>query len=1189
MNERINRLANGQVEYDLPKPRLSHLKIEEKIQEGLPAKGEFEVYSQNEKPLKGLVYSTNYRVQVVHHAFGGKKNRIQYEVTTASLQLVSEIKGSFYLVTNGGELELPYCFEVDKPAAGGLSELQTVQDFADVAFQNLDAALRLFEYSGFIKAPFLQELTLRSLYESLQGKGERYHSLEEFLVGAAVKDPVEIDVDRKDWKLNTGDEGQHSLQIKKSTWGYVKVHITTDVEFIRVARHTVQAEDFSGNVCHVTFQIEESRLHRGRNFGMIRLETPTQAIDIKVMVVDSGLSDESVAARKDFQYTYKRYLELRLDFESGRYQESLLLGKMQTELEHLLRLKNTNLTALFLAEVYLLSGRRELALAILEDRGPSIQEERIEELDNYCYYQYLMIQIPGRESGKDSLIRLFRKYYDEMPERFYLFLLMLKLEPSIVGDRANLFVRMKQLYRSGCSSPFLYLKACECLEQEFELLHSLGSFELQALHFGMRRGIIGEELAVRVAELAVLEKSCKKISLQVLIAAYEKYPRPEILEGICSLLIKGSLRAKELFPWFVKGLEAGLRLTRLYEYYLYTLPYDYDRMLPMELLLYFSYSHALDHESRELLYCNILQFVDSHEPIYQAYERQMEDFALTCLFEARINDRMALIYRHIIYRDIIDEKIAQVFPALLRSHRIECDAPFIKSVVVCYEELKDDLIVPVVHNKAYVPMYAENCLILFQDAYGNRYIEVDYRISRLMKEPELEERCFEIYPEHIMLQLKACRAAMAEPELSAEHVRVLEHVLSKNILNDLYAARLVTKLIRYYGASPDEEAGSLLVKIDKSLLSPEDRILACEALINRGHNYPAYEMLEAYGWEMIRTSYLQTLCSKMILEQLFEANDLLLAISFQVFSEGQADQVILDYLCEHFSGTVEDMYQIITAAREAQAGTYQMEERLLGQILFTGSTGYLDEVFNWYLEKKQVKETLVKAYFTMKSYQYVLTGQVPDEDIFKYMEELVADDPGFGKTAPVWQIALIKYYAAKPSLDENQQYLCSEITKLMLEKNLIFSFMQKLERYISLPAKLRDQVIVECSAAKNGKILIRMRVLPEQQEFHVEGMRHVYEGIYIKQLLLFDGEILEYEVYEEKPDGEQILQSGKKTNSELVKGSRANTAKNRFTMLNDIALCIEMGDETAATKTMLGYKIMDETVERLFGRTMLEV
>ena len=66
-----------------------------------------------------------------------------------------------------------------------------------------------------------------------------------------------------------------------------------------------------------------------------------------------------------------------------------------------------------------------------------------------------------------------------------------------------------------------------------------------------------------------------------------------------------------------------------------------------------------------------------------------------------------------------------------------------------------------------------------------------------------------------------------------------------------------------------------------------------------------------------------------------------------MFSEEKGDSVILDYLCEHFNGTNSQMYKILTQAIREHVETYDMEERLLAQLLFTGSDTHLDQVFTF--------------------------------------------------------------------------------------------------------------------------------------------------------------------------------------------------------------------------------------------------
>lgn len=125
---------------------------------------------------------------------------------------------------------------------------------------------------------------------------------------------------------------------------------------------------------------------------------------------------------------------------------------------------------------------------------------------------------------------------------------------------------------------------------------------------------------------------------------YKAYPEMKILEALCSLLIRGDRRDRSSFNWYEKAMKAHINLTRLYEYFLYSLPEDYGHALPKEVLLYFSYDKTLDQTSRSVLYKNILQYVNPSTQVYQTYVREMEQFAMEQLFAGRMNSALAVIY-----------------------------------------------------------------------------------------------------------------------------------------------------------------------------------------------------------------------------------------------------------------------------------------------------------------------------------------------------------------------------------------------------------------------------------------------------------------------------------------------------------------------------------------------------------------
>ena len=263
------------------------------------------------------------------------------------------------------------------------------------------------------------------------------------------------------------------------------------------------------------------------------------------------------------------------------------------------------------------------------------------------------------------------------------YMLRLKLEPSMGENPAELLEEMRVMYQQGCHSPFLYAQAFKLYERNPLLLKKMGDYEVQVMMFAVKHDMVERELALRLAELAGAVRHYRSLYRRLLVSLYEKYPEKALLGAVCCILIKGDCRGREYFPWYQKGLEAGVSLTRLYEYFLYSLPGDYPYLLPKEVLLYFSYEKSMDDYSRSVLYTNILKYMKPEAALYRQYERDIEQFTMEQLLKSRINRRFVVLYQHMIYKEMIDEQVAKVLPSILKSYRVRVDNPNIRYVIVC--------------------------------------------------------------------------------------------------------------------------------------------------------------------------------------------------------------------------------------------------------------------------------------------------------------------------------------------------------------------------------------------------------------------------------------------------------------------------------------------------------------------------
>lgn len=1187
MRERINRLAKGIIDSEIPKIKVTPSGIDDVVRSGGATRRELVVTSENNLHIKGLAYSSNFRVRLMNGAFGGTYNHLVYEINGSFLEDGDVIKGSFYLVTNGGEREVPYSFRVELSTSGkALSDLKTAEDFADTAKKDMDTALRLFEYRDFVTAPFMKDLHVRAVYDGLKGRPDRRKELEEFLTALKVKKPVQLSAETEERRFGELEDAvKDCVILKRSGWGYVNLEVTVDCDFIELPKKSIGEQDFDGEECRVPFLVHPVRMHQGENFGRILITGMEERFIIPVMAVSNpggGISAEDAFTKEAFG----RFLRLRLEEEAGQKDSNTLYGEMGKALDEIELMKGEkSLFKLFRAEICLGEGKPSKAALLLDECRDEILNERQEKRELYCYYQYLRIKVQPDEYQKESLIRLMKKYLEEDPRLSWLFLLLVRLDHKLFENLPVLFSLLKRQFDMGVRSPFFYVWGCRVLNRAPELIRTVGPLEIQILYHCAGKGLVERKLAIAVSKLTLTAKHFNRLHYRMLVRLYKEFPEKEVLEAICALLIKGECRMAEAFAWYEKGIKAGISLTRLYEYYLYALPKNYCYLLPKEVLLYFSYGgNELDLHSRTVLYKNVLVYLEPSDPLYQAYERTIEKFATEQLFESRINSRLAAIYERMILKDVIDLPMAKVLPSILRSYRVECSNKKMKYVIVCYEEMTEEDAFLLENGVAYVPLFSEHSILLFQDSFGNRYANIPYNKDPVMDREELEKRCFELYPEHPMLRLRACQKVLDQGSADIEEIRILENTLEDPKLRPLYKQLLLSRIIEFYQKETfkREEGGEgagYLLKLDKKVLSRSERIGVCNTLIHNDYMEEAFEMIREFGSEGIPAERLFKMCTKMILRNLFDEDPLLLHLSYRVFKEGKSDSVILDYLCEHFNGLTDQMYRVLKRGVSEHVETYDLEERLTAQMMFSGCSSKLDKVFHLYRSRKEPGDNIVKAYFTIKCTEYFMKDKEPEDKVFAYLEGVVQAASLKGRLPTIYLLAITKYYAQLSALDEDQQVLCSNTVAFLLEEGFVFPYFKVLARYAPVPEDIMDKAMVQYCGDRDSKIDLQIRILPDEEEFHSEDIPRMYQGVFVKQKILFEGEIMEYRI-RELIDEKWVLK--KEGSISCDTGGAPKDSDSRFACLNEMSLSLSLKDETGLKKRMQEYLKKNAAAEELF-------
>ena len=163
MRRRIQQLARGKFEHLKPSLSISVDKIDITAMEGNDISGDFVITSTNHVPMRGIVYSSNPRMECLTPQFEGEEIRIRYQFHSYGLIEGDIQKGEFCIVVEQGEYNLSFVVSVSKLyAESSVGKVKNLSDFARLSENDFDEAFHLFYSGKFL--PFIRMKKGRCFY-----------------------------------------------------------------------------------------------------------------------------------------------------------------------------------------------------------------------------------------------------------------------------------------------------------------------------------------------------------------------------------------------------------------------------------------------------------------------------------------------------------------------------------------------------------------------------------------------------------------------------------------------------------------------------------------------------------------------------------------------------------------------------------------------------------------------------------------------------------------------------------------------------------------------------------------------------------------------------------------------------------------------------------------------------------------
>lgn len=1179
MKELIDKLSLGVIDYLRPIIEVSINQLELKMEAKKTHSGSFRIVSTNEKELKGIVFSTDNRVVIENNQFIGRENTIHYKINTDYTEQGEDIKGFINIVSNGGEVAIPYCICVDSVSAETTTgNVKNLFHFANLVQMSYDEALKLFS-SPYFSHIFLQnDLQLLAVYNGLIGSKDANLAMEEFLVAANKKNSVKVTISKEnqeysDLKEDFGD----TIVVSKDTWGYVNIKVQVTGDFIGVDKRLLTSNDFAGSNYELFYCIKKDKLHRGNNYGRIRFIYDNKIIDFTVLVSMKGEKYETLIDYKSALITVtKKYL----DFRMHKITLSQWAEDSDTAISRVRSAKDSMFMKLLQAHIYITKGRESDGAWLLENVAEDLIPNREIEIELYCYYLYVRTIQKRDDEFTSEIIKKVRGYYEAGNDSWKLLWILLYLDPIYENNISMKVLRIKEQFLNGMRSPLLYFEALSSFEKVPEILRVMDEFEIQVLNFGVKNDFINRRLAMQINDITCTERRFNQSILNILIYLYEKYPEDDILENICSLLIKGNKTDPVYFKWFEKGVEKGLKITTLYEYYMYTINDDYKGIIPQIVMMYFMYnSTTLPDEKIDLLYANIVYNKEKIQNIYNGYKLQLEKYTADSIMEGRMNRNLAIIYKDILTKAMVGPEMAERIPDVLNTYEIFCEDENMENVLIIHKEINRVDRYHLKNGRANVRIYTEDEAIIFEDLYGNRYNKsVKYTKTKLLDMEEYLKMCYEISTGNKSLALYFCDRYLKYRKNPEKSISILKYILQMDEIIRPYHLMVEKEIVDYYFTNYDGDSlDEYLLTATAENLGAQARVKIVEMTIIRGLYKRTYQLVSQFGFKMIDPRRVLKCASKLIEEDGAKEDQIILYMAAFAFERGKYNEVTLNYLSRYYNGTTKELLAIWKAASDFQCEERELEERIVVQMLFSGAyVGKIQGIYDSYF-KKGVNTKVKKAYLFSKAYDYFVREQVIEESIFKYIEKDVYNGDEIND---ICALAFLKYMSNKDYIENESSEICRNLIYELTRINKVFDFFKKYKKHFKLPYSISDKTVVEYRTNPKKRVFIHY-VLEDSQfnenPYYVAEMTDICYGVFTYSFVLFYGENVQYYITEEWEDEVTVTESRNLT-IDQVEFSNDST---HYGIINDMLVCREMHEEKtfeAMAQDYLGKKKLMDTI-----------
>ena len=1176
MRKKIWRMSEDQFDIQIPELKISCERIEIDALANEAVRSQFLMESTNGIAFRGVCYSTNPYIRIIHPQFEGVSCEVEFEVNNQGFLEGDVLEGEFCIVVNGTETRLPFSIRFQhRFPKSSVGWIDSDEQFARLAKEHWNEAMQLF-YSERMRL-FIEALPVERvlLYRGFAKGIPTAANLESYLVAAKSKEPVIFSLDESDREYYYLTENQReTIEITRSNWGHIDIHVACDADFISVDQERITADFFMGSRMQLSMYIHANRLHAGKNYACITFSSDNAQQEIHITASAEGKEEEFIPASI---LRGKRLIKLTQLYKQYRFEKissAEWVAKTIEILEPLIEDEEDPILFLLMkAHVLIVGSDKQGALWIIQQLRREIEDRKSVE---WAYLLYLCTLIEQEEDYVDRLVKEIELIFVERADEPMIFWFLLFLRKEYIDDYKRRLADIRRFMMDGENSPFFYVEANYLLRQEPYLITKFDEFSLLVLQWMLHQGQLTGQLADQISYVLEGERHFSEKVFALVTSCFDLFPSDSFLSNIVTYLLRNHKYGLSYLTWYERAIQKEMNFTGLYEAYILSLPMDYPDALPQMVIMYFRYQNTLPVEKKAFVYANVIIHQRSQVRIYEQYIRHMEEFALDMVRKRRIDDNLAVIYQHIfIERGLVDDEIADMLGDILFYDKVFGLDSDITRVLVYQEQLAQPIVAAVHDHVAYVPIYSREYRIFLEDRNGClRCDPSEYYVEHLMQPGRAYRKLYEKATQRLHYFLYDLGQKNREDFLLPVDIPDVLEFLEAEEVDEQYKHQIYPLLIQYISEHGHQEELENTFRHIPSLEGLDTRTITflTELEIQEGDYDRAYDLLLSSNGSLVSGKLLLKLCTHRIQSNGDRAEDFLIGLSCQLMRRYLSSEETITYLNRFLIGPTADMVMLWQFASARSMETRALEERILTQMLFTENIDVDSEaVYSSYLAHHP-NRMLKDAYMTYFSQKYLMEQRHIPERIFSDALHMVCKEEPVNESI---KISLMKHLSEKDRLNHDEYTAVERMLGDFIPSGVYFAFFKEFDRRLIVRYHLYDKTFVEYESERGRHLLLRFQKNDKSPE--TVEMTEMYPGIYVRAFVMFFGDKLSYSIVdaaEEVPlKEEEITFVSMLNEGHMSRYERLNAMQSAFLYSNEKELITDMKE----------YKKLMGITEKLFS------